>query len=412
QLLSAAERGRRAWQKLALRLRSITPAMMVRFALVLFALAVIVWILARAWSVLLPFQVGAVLAYLLLPVVNRLARRMPRGVAILVVFGVSLLVFALAIAYLVPIIAAQLRSVINSVPTASEITQLFDRFNALLANQSPEAQEFARNAIARVVTTVRDNVFTYAQTALTVAVSTLLNVVNTLGFVLGFLIVPFWLYYVLNDEQRGKHAIVNLLPVWMRTDVIAVGRIVDRIFSGYLRGQVILGLMVGGTSFVGLNVLSWLGFEGIHSTALLGIFAGITELIPTIGPILGAIPAVAIGLTVSWETTLAIVVLYLLIQQVENAVLVPRITGETLNIHPAVLMIVLVAMSQFGLIWAILAAPLLALARDLFRYVYGRFDDPPHPAGELPPTPAEPEAAPSNRESKKREIPVTPVVKR
>jgi predicted PurR-regulated permease PerM len=84
-----------------------------------------------------------------------------------------------------------------------------------------------------------------------------------------------------------------------------------------------------------------------------------------------------------------------LIQQVENAVLVPHVTGKTLNIHPAILMVALVALSQFGLLWAILAAPLMALARDLFRYVYGRFADPPHPAGELPNTAPEAEATPA-----------------
>ena len=74
-------------------------------------------------------------------------------------------------------------------------------------------------------------------------------------------------------------------------------------------------------------------------------------------------------------------VLYVVIRQIENAVLVPRVTGTTLHIHPAILMIVLVALSQLGIVWAILAAPLSALARDLFRYVYERFAEPPRPAG-------------------------------
>ncbi len=101
-----------------------------------------------------------------------------------------------------------------------------------------------------------------------------------------------------------------------------------------------------------------------------------------------------LALITSWETTIAIVVLYVLIQQVENAVLVPRVSGSTLSIHPAILMIALVALSQFGVLWAILAGPIVALARDLFRYMYGRFDDPPRPAGVLPRTASEEDVTP------------------
>src|SRR3712207_4627831 len=153
--------------------------------------------------------------------------------------------------------------------------------------------------------------------------------------------------------------------------------------------------MVGGSAFLGLNALSLLGIEGIHSTVLLGIFAGITELIPTIGPIIGAVPAVIMGVFTSWEATIAIVLLYVVIQQIENAVLVPRVTGTKLDIHPAILMIALVPLSQFVLLWAIFAEPLSGLARDLFHYVYGRFAAPPRPAGELPSTAPEADATPA-----------------
>ncbi len=135
--------------------------------------------------------------------------------------------------------------------------------------------------------------------------------------------------------------------------------------------------------------------DGIHATVILGIFAGLTEFIPYLGPILGAIPAVIMGLFASWQTALAIVILYVVIQQIENTFLVPKISGDSLNIHPAILVVVLVALSQFGLIWIILAGPLAAMLRDLFLYIYGRFDDPPRPAGVLPGEPipaAEPKA--------------------
>jgi predicted PurR-regulated permease PerM len=108
---------------------------------------------------------------------------------------------------------------------------------------------------------------------------------------------------------------------------------------------------------------------------LLAIIAGITELIPIIGPIIGAIPGVIIGFTVSPATGLAVLLAYVVVQQLENNLLVPRIIGESVGIHPAILTVVLIAMGQvFGLLGVVLAAPLSAVARDLFVYTYRRLD--------------------------------------
>src|SRR3712207_191017 len=101
---------------------------------------------------------------------------------------------------------------------------------------------------------------------LTVLVNSVLGLFNTLGFILGFVVVPFWLFHVLKDKHQGRQAVERLLPPWMRADVVAVLRIIDRVFSNYVRGQVTLGLMVGSTAFLGLNALALLVIDGIHST--------------------------------------------------------------------------------------------------------------------------------------------------
>jgi predicted PurR-regulated permease PerM len=108
------------------------------------------------------------------------------------------------------------------------------------------------------------------------------------------------------------------------------------------------------------------------------------ELIPYIGPTLAAVPAIIIGMLHSWESAVFITLMYLVIQQIEGNLLIPRIVGETVNIHPAILMVVLLALAQFGFIWIVVSAPLAAILRDIFLYVYGRVNDPPRPAGLLP----------------------------
>jgi predicted PurR-regulated permease PerM len=200
----------------------------------------------------------------------------------------------------------------------------------------------------------------------------------------GFLVVPFWLFFVMNDYHAGTRAFDRLLAPWLRNDVWAVLRIIDRIFSKYIRGQLLLGVIIGIASYVGLTILKFAGVGGIQYELLLALIAGVTELVPLIGPVIGAIPAVILGFSDSWQSGLAILALYIGIQQLENSFLVPRVQGQSIEIHPAILSAALVALSQFGFIWLVLAAPLVAIIRDLFRYLYGRFGDPPEPAGVIP----------------------------
>jgi hypothetical protein len=93
---------------------------------------------------------------------------------------------------------------------------------------------------------------------------------------------------------------------------------------------------------------------------------------------------VLFGLTSSWQTALAILLLYVAIHFLRNWLLSPMLTGGSVKIHPVILLVILVIASQFGLIWLFLGAPLAQIVFDLYRYVYGRLSDPPRPAGILP----------------------------
>jgi len=198
-------------------------------------------------------------------------------------------------------------------------------------------------------------------------------VLNTVTFLVGFLIIPIWLFFVLNDEQEGRAFIDRLLHPRIRADFWNVWGIVNKVLSDYIRGHLLLGLSVGAMVGIGLLLLGLLGFGIGKYVLLLAIIAGITELIPILGPTLGAIPGVLLGLFISPTTGLAVLLIYITVQQIENNLLVPRIIGESVGIHPAILTVVLIAMGHvFGLLGVILAAPLSAIARDLFIYIYQR----------------------------------------
>jgi predicted PurR-regulated permease PerM len=368
------------------------PRRIARWALVLASTYGVLWILWQARASMLPFIIGAVLAYLFLPLVNRFERQMPRWAAILLVYALVLGLVFTFFAFLVPPLTEQFGQLIRALPDLNMIQRwaelLVEEYRLLLANLPPsmqgEVEEAVSGAISQGANVLRTNFLSYLRGLGTFLLTSVLTVANTVSFLLGFFLIPFWLFYVLMDQREGRDVVDRALPTVVRADFWSIIAIVDHDFSGYLRGQLILGVVVGAAAGIGLTILSLLGLE-VPYILILAVIAGITELIPLVGPIIGSIPAIVLGFVDSPTTGVAVLILYIVIQQLENHFLVPRIVGDSVGLHPAILMILLVVCSQvFGLLGAILSAPLGAVFRDVFQYIYGRLSEPPTPPGYLP----------------------------
>jgi predicted PurR-regulated permease PerM len=384
-----------------------SPRRIGRWILIAASLYGLGWLLWQARASLLPFVIGAVLAYMFLPLVNRLEERVPRWAAILIVYALVLSLVFTFFAFIVPPLTDQFGQLIQALPDLTTVQAWADlaveEYRLLLSSLPPamqaEVQEAVSGAITQGINILRTNFLTYLRGIGTFLLTSVLSVANTVSFLLGFFLIPFWLFYVLMDQRAGRDTLDRALPSAIRADFWSVISIVDHDFSGYLRGQLILGAAVGSAAAIGLTILNLLGLE-VPYVLILAVIAGITELIPLVGPIIGSIPAIILGFADSPTTGLAVLALYVAIQQLENNFLVPRIVGESVGLHPAVLMILLVVCAQvFGVIGAILSAPLGAVFRDVFQYLYGRLSEPPTPAGYLPArirregVPAPPEAA-------------------
>jgi predicted PurR-regulated permease PerM len=342
------------------------------------------WLLASAWVDLVPFQVGFALAYITLPLVNWLDHFMPRALAAATVVLIELLSVALFFALLIPPIAGEVGRLTGEFSTSFEpramVTQLDERIRALPEPVRDVVVQVTRQAIG----TVRDNLALYLQQAMVVAVAGAVSLFATLGFILGFLAIPMWLVAVLTDQRLGQRSLNHILPSWLRGDFWGVMKILDRTLGTYLRGEVMAALAVGAATFVGLALLKQFVWPEIQYVLLLAMIAGALNLIPTLGPIIAAIPAVLVGAFIAPEAAVTILGLYVLVQQLEARFVQPIVKRGSTDIHPAILVVVLVAFAQFGFLWVLLGAPIAVAARDLFRYAYGRFADPPRPAGLLP----------------------------
>ena len=178
-------------------------------------------------------------------------------------------------------------------------------------------------------------------------------------------------------------------------------------FSQWVRGQLILGVAVGVATFAGLLLLG-ATIDPVFGrfALLLAIIAGVLELLPIIGPIIASVPAILLAATAGPQAALAALLLYVAVQQLENNVLVPKIQGDAVELHPSAVMVALVMGGAiYGLLGAILALPITAAARDVYRYLFRRLSaGPPTVAPPIvtpptiaPPTTQTPSAAPVAR---------------
>ncbi|MFN8472544.1 MAG: AI-2E family transporter [Anaerolineae bacterium] len=367
-----------------MRIRSITPSGIARLALFVLAALVVGALLKNAWEALIPFVVGAILAYALLPVVNWLDRFMPRTLAailsMLAVVGTVILI----ISRVVPAIGTQVARFITTLPPLDEIRADISGLTSHLGDLPPAQQQAIQSLLNQMWATVQTNALTYLTSAATVGVGAVLNFVSLIGFILGLVVIPTWMLAVMTGHRQGVNYLNRTLPAWLKPDFWAVARIIDQPLRAYFNGLTVVALAAGLLMGIGLAILDFLGLGRFDYPLLTGLFVGLLQLIPAVGPAIAYIALLLLGLLVSPPTAIMLLVLYWIVQRIVGAFVSPRFERKVVDIHPALLAVVVVALSQLGLLWVLLAAPLTAIFLGLFRYIYGRLGDPARPAGVLP----------------------------
>jgi len=395
RLVASKLKAQQAWQRLWMRIQSITPSGLMRFLLVVIALAGLVWLIASAFQSLATFVIGIMIAYVTLPVVNWLDRFLPRGLAVLLVILGEIALVGLFFAILIPAVVQEVLRFLQTLPNTDQLRAYFTHLDQQAKGWPEPVRVFLRGWLQQTTTNLQHNFTKYVMDFFGVVVRSILSLLSAFSFLLGLLVIPTWIFAVLNNQRNGVRAVDRILPDWLRPDFWAVARILDRTFRVYFRELVVMAIAVGLVTYLGLLLLGRLGVQGIPFPILLAVLAGFTDFIPTIGTLLGTIVAVLFGLTSSWQTALAILLLYIAIHFLRNWLLSPLFTGRSITIHPVILLVILVIASQFGLIWLFLGAPLAQIVFDLYHYAYGRLSDPPRPAGVLPG-----ESVPTTRESR------------
>lgn len=327
-------------------------------------------------SVLFTILLSALIAYVLLPLAKMLISWMPwrdsrpelsRALAISAIFVAAGGATAAILAVAVP-------------PTVNQLDNFIEEFPTFFASARETVEGWVGTYSDRVPQQVRLQIEDYAASMGSVLAESAFDVLpDTVGFItgsfsliIGLATMPVLVFYFAKDSAKIGSYLISPFPSDIRTYLMDISRIADRTIGGYIRGQLILGMIVGVAVTIGLMAL------GIPFAAVLGVVAGISELVPIVGPWIGGAAGVLVALATAPEKIVWVALLYLGIQIVENVLLVPRVQAHTLNLHPAAVIVVIIVASQFFGFWGIiLGPPLLSLAKDIVKYLADEWDRPP-----------------------------------
>lgn len=334
----------------------MTPvrAMVITLA-VLFVLG-LVWLLIQIRSIVLLVILGILLAAAIEPIVNRLRRRgFPRGRAILMIYAGLFAVIGLAGYLIVPTVYDQGREFIAGIP--AQLDQLDEEARAsgiaLVRDRGPALIQNARNAYDNPTQTLEFLRFDASQVSEAIGVVT--SVVGVLFTTVSVMIVAF---YWMTEKAIIKRLILGLFPLHRRDRAHTLWDEIEQRLGGWARGQLLLMLIIGVISTV---VYSPLVLDVGEFWFLLGIWAGLTEAIPFVGPFLGGGLAAVVALTDSWQKALLVVAFVVVLQQLEGTVLVPRVMKNAVGLTPlSVILALLVGGALLGILGAVLAIPVAA----------------------------------------------------
>lgn len=340
--------------------RVVLPASEVaRAGLVIIGLALGAYVLWHIHEVIFLLFLGILLATAIEPLVNYL-RRGPfgRGSGVLVVYSVIALVVGTLMAITIPSLVAQSDAFFNSIPEK-------------IAGLRPYAERLepqpVEDAAIRAIDRVGESV---SNPTVPVDEQSLIQVLTTIGHsLINFMTVFFLAFYWLIERATIKRALLRLVPAVQARNVNAVWLEVEQKLGGWVRGQ----LFVMGVVAILAGVGFWL--IGLPNAALLGVLAGLGELVPMIGPFLGFAPAVLVALGMDPWTALIVVGYAVVIQQIEGNYLVPRIMGHAVGVSPLTVVLgILIGAILYGLPGAFLAVPVAGAVQVIVAHALGMED--------------------------------------
>jgi predicted PurR-regulated permease PerM len=308
---------------------------------------------------------GAVFfAYLIYPIVRRFSRRMPRWLAIVCVYAILLVVIGSLFAFIGPRLASEARAFAVDFPRLMQQIQdwLLNANTALLSAMPIEARESVVQMFNAAGATLQKAAGAIAGQALSV-------VLSLASMAAALVIIPILAFYILIDIERLRSGLMRIIPANAQPAALLVLQDIDNVLGGFIRGQIIVATTVAVLITIILFILR------IKYALLIGVFAGAVDIIPYLGAVAGAVPAVIIALvTHGFGWALLVVGAFVIVNQVEGHIIAPLVVGQRVGLTPFMVIVsILMGAELGGILGMFVAVPIAAIIKALFT----RFLPPP-----------------------------------
>lgn len=321
------------------------------------------YFLYKVKTILMPFIFAFFMAYLLNPVVQYVEeKKVPRVFAIFIVYTILFTILTGTVIFGVPVLLEELNKLIQAIPILSgEIHKMMSNFETGYSQFAlPEAMK----------TVINENIRDMEARLLDVVRAGTAAVIRFFSFIVCFIVAPVFAFYILKDFGRIKESFEMTIPRKYRSDVMAIIRDIDDIIRGFIRGHLAICVVVGILTGMGMYII------GADFALIIGFIAAVAELIPYLGPFLTAVPAITLSLLVSKKTAIYAVIVIVIVQQLENSVISPKILGHNLGLHPLTIIFALLAAGElFGFAGLLLGVPLAAVLKVSLKYIYLKLVD-------------------------------------
>lgn len=314
----------------------------------------------RIFMIISPVIIGLIIAWLLNPLVTLLSKKgMKRIWSTTVVYFILIISLILFIWALVPVLSNQINDLTKMIPTiiadaGYQLNNIFDKIS---------------NIEGLDIKQIRSGVFTsieeYGSGLMVSVPNTFVKIVTGLFSGVGQLVVGLLVgfYLLMNFDGANKH-LMSLIPQKYLTETTLLFKVIDSKLYKFVKGTILSSTI--------LFVINTIGFAaaGLKAPILFGLFCGITNIIPYIGPYIGGIPAIIVGFSQGTITGLLVLIIIVITQLIEGNILHPLIMSKTMKLHPVTIIVsLLIFGSLFGIVGMVIATPLVSLLKIFFKFV-------------------------------------------
>lgn len=330
----------------------ITIIIIITLFIIKFTLPFYSTVITFAWKILMPFLLAMVISYLLYPILTFLTNvlNMHKTSAISIIFITFFTFLSFIIYYGLPVLFMELEELGNQLP---QLLKMYEQMMLSIYDSTAFLPEPMQAQIDSFIINVQITLENYVEQLINRLIQSFDNVIS-------LLIIPVLVFYLLKDFAKMKVYGFRWLPNYRKQTIEQLIEATHEAFGTYIRGQMLLSLFIFTITFLLFQLID------LKYAFVLSLFMGLMNLIPYFGPIMGTIPAVVIALATSWQLVIYVLIIAIIVQIIESALLSPYIMGKTAHLHPIVIIFILLVSSEIGGIVAmIIAIPAVMIARAI-----------------------------------------------